>query len=392
MYEEVNIFPCFQPIISVASGRIVGYEALARQYDEQHNIVSAGALFSAKGIPAEQLRELDREVRWLALKKFSELGDTSCYLTLNISAAWIDYISNTNKLPTLEMLDKLNIDRSRVIIEITEGHADIGKLKDVVRRYRRYGLRVAVDDYGIGYSQLDRVIAINPDIIKIDMQLFKKAAKGEGAAREAVQLLTRFSKRLGSQIICEGVENMHEFLFGLSCGAQYMQGFLFSVAEPEFKEVGSYQQHISSLRKKFVARAIPEEQKKIDQLCAVKRLAYKLKEALQDDFNLNELSTWGFEDQGVLKFYLCNADGEQISPDFNFKDQHWFSDAKKIGLNWSWRPYFYQVVALNNCGKDNQLVVSESYRDYDSGVLCKTLSLYLDSERMLMVDMVHEGY
>ncbi|MDT8424860.1 MAG: EAL domain-containing protein [Methyloprofundus sp.] len=385
----MNVFPYFQPVISVASGKIVGYEALARQYDNQGNIVSAGTIFSSTETPIEQLRELDREVRWMALQKFSQLEDKSCYLTINISAAWIDYISNVNDLPTLDMLEKLQIDRSRVIIEITEGVANIDKLKAVVKIYRQHGLKVAIDDYGSGYSQLARVIAINPDIIKIDMGLFQLAVKG-GIASDAVQSLTCFGKRQGCQIVCEGVEKMDEFLFGLDCGAQYMQGFLFSQAQPEFQPLETYQQHITSLRNKFLSRKLSSEQNKIQRFQAIEQLSYKLKEALQDDFNLNELSTWGFEDQGVLKFYLCNPEGTQISSDFNFQNNSWFSDAKKRGLNWSWRPYFYQSIALYNCGIDNQVAISESYRDYDSGLLCKTLSLSLDKERILMIDIKNE--
>ncbi len=387
--QNMNIFPYFQPVISVASGKIIGYEALARQYDKQGNIVPAGAIFLSTETPIEQLRELDREVRWMALQKFSQLEDKSCYLTINISAAWIDYISNVNDLPTLDMLEKLQIDRSRVIIEISEGVANIDKLKAVVKTYRQHGLKVAIDGYGSGYSQLARVIAINPDIIKIDMGLFQLAVKG-GIARDAVQLLTRLGKRQGCQIVCEGVEKMDEFLFGLDCGAQYMQGILFSHAQPEFQDSEAYQQHITSLRKKFLSRKLSSEQKKVKRFQAIEQLSYKLKEALQDDFNLNELSTWGFEDQGILKFYLCNPEGTQISSDFNFQNNSWFSDPKKRGLNWSWRPYFYQSIALYNCGIDNQVAISESYRDYDSGLLCKTLSLSLDKERILMIDIKNE--
>jgi len=387
--KEIAIFPYFQPIIGVANGNIVGYEALARQYDEQGKVISAGDIFSSTAYSDEDLRELDRKVRWMALQKFSELEDTTTYLTINISAAWIDYLTNTNSLPTLEMLDKLNIDRSRIIIEITEAAADIDKLKQVVNKYRENGLKVAIDDYGAGYSQLDRVIALNPDIIKIDMRLFKMAVKG-GAASEAVKLLTRFGKRSGAKIICEGVENMREFLFGLSCGAQYMQGFLFSAAEEKFIEIDTYQQHIASLRTKFFARKLEDEKKKTLQFQEVKKLAYRLKEALQNDFNLNELAAWGLERQGILKFYLCNSHGEQISPDFNFRDEHWFCDTTKKGYNWSWRSYFYQIIALKQCGIENEIVISESYLDFDSGLLCKTLSLYLDKERMLMIDIKNE--
>ena len=385
-----TVFPYFQAIISVASGRIVGYEALAGHTKQRQLISDETVTVPGTAASAEQTRELDRQVRWLALQKFSVLEDKTSYITLNISAANIDCLNNVKQLPTIEMLEKLNIDRSRVIIEIADGEAEIGKLKEAVKLYRQHGLRVAVDHYGSGYSQLDRVIALNPDIIKIDMRLFKKAAKGGVAASEAVQLLTRFGKRQGYQIICEGVESMHEFFFGLSCGAQYMQGHLFSAAELDFKSPDFYQQHIASLRNKFLTRNLANEQKKLDRFSKIERLAYKLKEALQHDFNLNELSSWGFEDLGVLKFYLCNSSGEQISPDFNFKNNHWYSDAKKMGHNWSWRSYCYQTIALNNCGINNRVVISDSYRDYETGVLCKTLSLYLDSERMLMIDMKNE--
>ncbi len=378
-------FPCFQPIISVVNGRIVGYEALARKYDDQKNIVSAGTLFSSGRIPAEQLRELDRQLRWQALQQFSSL-QSQFYLALNISAAWIDYVTDIKELPTLRMLEKLNIDRSRIIIEISEAEADIHKLKEVVGIYRRNGLTVAVDDFGAGFSQLERVMLLNPDVIKIDVRLFKKAAKG-GVAKEIVQLLTRFGKRLGSQIVCVGVETDDEFMFGLNSGAQFMQGFLFSGAEPEFKQADRYQQHIASLRNKFLKRKLPAEQRKIERSNAIDELMHKLKDVLQSDFNLNALVTWDFERYGVLRFYLCDNSGEQISPDFNFSNGQWYNDSKQIGFNWSCRPYFYQILALENCGDYDHIVTSERYKDFDTGILCRTLSLSLDSERILMVDI-----
>jgi EAL domain-containing protein (putative c-di-GMP-specific phosphodiesterase class I) len=99
--------------------------------------------------------------------------------------------------------------------------------------YRKEGLRVAVDDFGAGFSQLERVIAIQPDIIKLDMRLFQNAARG-GVETDVVHLLTRLAKRTGCRIVCEGVETDEDFLFGLNCGAQYMQGYLFSPATANF--------------------------------------------------------------------------------------------------------------------------------------------------------------
>ncbi len=386
MGPQIPLFPYFQPIVSVASGKIVGYEALARQRNSQNKIVSAGPVFASPELDAKQRTELDRQVRRQALQKFAEL-DNGSYLAINISAAWIDNLRQLNALPTLKMLEELNIDRSRIIIEITEAHADINKLKEIAKRYRKQGLRVALDDFGAGSSQLERVIAIHPDIIKIDMRLFKRAAKG-GIAGEVVNLMTRLGKRTGCQIICEGVETDEEFLFGLNCGAQFMQGYLFSPAEAEFKPANLYEQHISSLRSKFLKNTVGKLQSKISGINGIKELIYRLADVLQGDFNLNELANWNFSQSGVIRFYLCDNQGYQSSPDFNFDEDKWFTDPRKIGFNWSWRPYFFQLLALEGAGDGDRIVTSERYRDFSTDLLCKTLSLRLDSERILLVDIV----
>lgn len=388
MADQPELFPYFQPIVSVASGKIVGYEALARQRNQLNKVVSAGALLASAELDAKQRTELDRQVRWQALQKFAEL-DNSSYLAINISAAWIDNLRQLNASPTLKMLEDLNIDRSRIIIEITEAHADINKLKQISKRYRNQGLRVALDDFGAGASQLERVMAIHPDIIKIDMRLFKQAAKG-GMAGEVVNMMTRLGKRTGCQIICEGVETDEEFLFGLSCGAQFMQGFLFSPAEADFKPSDSYQQHITSLRSKFLKHTVAKLHSKVADFNNTKALIYRLAAALQADFNLNQLASWNFSQSGVIRFYLCDDQGYQTSPDFNFNENKWFTDPRKIGFNWSWRPYFFQLLALEAAGDSNRIVTSERYRDFNSEVLCKTLSLRLDSGRILLLDIVAE--
>jgi len=387
MNQQNDIFPYFQPIIGVASGKIIGYEALARQYDEHKKIISAGNIFCNKEMKVTQLIELDRNIRRQALEKFSQLPGQS-YLTLNISSAWIEYVNDINELPTLKMIDELNIDRSRIIIEITDLEGDIDRLVRLVKVYRKNGLKVAIDDFGAGFSQLERVMAIRPDIIKIDMRLFKKAAKG-GIASDIVHLLTKLSKRTGCRIVCEGVETAEEFVFGLNCGAQFLQGYLFSEAKAEFLPELTYEKHIASLRSKFLNKTLIKQQNKISKIKKIKQLILRLKDTLQDDFNLNELATWNFEETGVLRFYLCNNQGIQLTPNFNFSGEKWFTDPSKIGFNWSWRPYFYHLLALERTEKQDlhRFVTSERYKDFASELLCKTLSIRLDKDRVLLVDI-----
>lgn len=388
MHQEKKLFPYFQPIIGAASGTIIGYEALARQHDAAGRVISAGELFSSPDIPADQLIAWDRMVRRQALERFSQ-SNYNGYLTINISAAWIDKVSDLNALPTIMMLNEFNIDRSRIIIEITESKGDLDKLVEIAAVYRGHGLKIAIDDFGAGFSQLERVMAIQPDIIKLDMQLFQNATRG-GIASDIVHLLSRLAKRTGCRIVCEGVETDEDFHFGLSCGAQYMQGYLFSPAMPEFKEPRHYQQQISSLRKTFLKKTLAKEEHKIQFISNIKGLIDLLKIALESDFNLNKLSAHPFEQSGVLRFYLCNNDGDQISSNFNFADGKWFEDTTQLGFNWAWRPYFYQLLALESAKDSYRIVTSERYRDFNTDMLCKTLSLRLDEERILLIDIAAE--
>ncbi len=386
--KKLFLFPYFQPIVGAASGTIIGYEALARQLDTTGRVISAGELFSSSDITAEQLIVWDRKVRRLALEQFSQ-SNCRGYLTINISATWIDRISDVESLPTLLMLDEFNIDRSRIIIEITESKGDLDKLVEIAAVYRRHGLKIAIDDFGAGFSQLERVMAIQPDIIKLDMQLFQNATRG-GIASDVVHLISRLAKRTGCRIVCEGVETVEDFHFGLSCGAQYMQGYLFSPATAEFKEPRYYQQQISSLRKTFLKKTLVKEEQKIQFIANIKDLIEILKRALQTDFSLNKLPVHPFEESGVLRFYLCSNEGNQISSNFNFADGKWFEDSTQLGFNWAWRPYFYQLLALESAKDSYRIVTSERYRDFNTDMLCKTLSLRLDDKSILLIDIASE--
>jgi EAL domain-containing protein (putative c-di-GMP-specific phosphodiesterase class I) len=388
MNQEQKLFPYFQPIVGAASGTLIGYEALARQYDATGRVISAGELFASPDIAFEQLISWDRMVRRRALEQFSQ-SNYNGYLTINISAAWIDQLTDFNSLPTLLMLDEFNIDRSRVIIEITESKGDLDKLVEIARVYRQHGLKIAIDDFGAGFSQLERVMSIQPDIIKLDMQLFQSAAKG-GIASDVVHLLSRLAKRTGCRIVCEGVETAEDFHFGLSCGAQYMQGYLFSPATADFKDPEHYQQQIRSLRKTFLTKTLAKEAHKIQFIANIKGLIELLKKNLETDFSLDTLSAHLFEGSGVLRFYLCNNEGDQISSNFNFADGKWFEDAAQLGFNWAWRPYFYQLLSLESVKDSYRIVTSERYRDFNTDRLCKTLSLRLDDERILLIDIAAE--
>ena len=386
-----SLFPFFQPILDVASHQIIGYEALARKLDDNNKIVTAGSILSDLNYDMPQRIEWDRMIRRQALMQLKQ-SQHPYYLVLNISSAWVEYALKQKQLPTVQMIDELELPRHRIIIDINEMSGDIQQLAKIVKAYQALGLKVAIDDFGSGFSQLERVMAIRPDIIKIDMRLFKQAPKG-GVASDVVQLLTQLSKRTGCRIFCEGVETDEEFLFGLTCGAQYFQGFLFSEAQNALQSPDHYEKHIDSLRKKFLYRSVEQQKNTLLHLDKIKQLILQLKLILQDDFSLYDLTELDFYSSRILRFYICNNEGFQTSPNFNCLDNQWITDSSMVGYNWSWRPYFYPLVAQENMSltiPPDSLITSERYKDFASDSLCKTISTRLDMDRILLIDIKHD--
>lgn len=387
--QSLDFFPYFQPIIEVASGRISSYEALARSRNNRGVILSAGALFSDPQISDLNKRRLDQQLRRQALAQAHALP-ANTRMTLNISPQWIDTLEEGGVIPTLEMIAQAGVDPRRIVIELTELSGDIKRILAVVQRYRQAGLQIAIDDFGAGFSQLDRVIALEPDIIKLDMQLFKQAFKG-GIAEQVVESLVELSTKTGARIVCEGVETAEEFHFGLKCGAGYMQGYLFAPAGPDFLSTDAYEAQVDRLRQDFFAQMSRQERHKIEQVRRIKQDVLALLALLQQQSPIDpdSLQRLYCGPPNLLRFYICDRNGKQVTANYNFDhpQQRWRCDPSQIGYNWAWRPYFYQLAALDSLRCD-RLVASNRYQDLASGQLCKTFAMLLDEQQVLLVDII----
>lgn len=375
--------PYFQPLIDTATGRIAGYEALARLRDEEGNVTSAGPLFTDPSVNPADLLELDRCVRRMALERFRD--NPEGFLSLNISPLWVSQLTPDAPLPSLQLLEEVGLPPEQVVFEITELQGNIEQLRDVVKRYREAGIRIAIDDFGAGYSMLDRVLALEPDILKLDIQLFRKAASGTGNSGDFVRALALMAEKSGCWIIAEGVENEQELHFALECGARYVQGYLFARPEENFLPNDAVQEQFSQLRDHYVKEKLAERA----QLAKLRRelavLFSELRQWLSRGARPTDLPSpkaypW------LLRCFLCDAHGTQISPNYEWTGQQWRSDPRYLDHNWSWRPYFYQILA--EAGEDSRVILSNRYRDATSNQYCLTSGLFIDDSRhLLLVDI-----
>lgn len=378
----------FQPFIDTATGRIAGVEALARLRGEDGQLRSAGPLFSDPKTPPSALRRLDREVREQALTRFHD-APQDWFLSLNISPRWISRLRPDQALPSLKQLQRSGIDPQRIVFEITELGGASTRLPGVVERYREAGARVAIDDFGAGYSQLDRVLALQPDILKLDMRLFQQAARG-GPSSEIVKALAQMAEKTGCWIIAEGVETEAELDFALECGARYVQGYLFAKADVEFFDSQAFVKHFAHLRDHYVQQKLAERARVMSLRQQLAELMDSFKDWIEAGSSAEYLphpltAPW------LLRMYQCDRYGTQLTANLEWRAHSWQSDTRYVGHNWSWRPYFYQLLAEG--WEERRLILSSTYRDATSNQYCLTAGQFIDNgKRLLLLDIDAAGF
>ena len=382
--SEHALFPYFQPIVETASGKIAGYEALARRLNEQGEVVSAGAVFNDPNLSWDERIQADRAVRYQALAALPSLPEDT-FLSLNLSPAWLNYLADMPALPTVEMQETLGVDPSRVIIEITELGGDLALLRSAVDRYRDAGFRIAVDDFGADFSQLDRLSLLMPDIVKLDMKLLWDGLED---ARNAsmVQLLGEMASRMGAKVLCEGVETEAAFHLALSCNAYYTQGFLYSEACAEPTPVDCFRQQLVGLRECFRDMSLDSAVRNQWLAQKVTAALIGLREQIRSGNFQTELDLQHHHPASqIIRFYVCDRLGNQISPNYENASGQWVRDDSALGSNWSWRPYFVELLSSDIA--EQRVLFSEPYHDIYAGELSQTAALPIDSTRILLVDL-----
>jgi EAL domain-containing protein (putative c-di-GMP-specific phosphodiesterase class I) len=214
----------WQPIVSLPSHDVIGYEALARFAQ----LADAEPLSPVVWFSAASHHGLRERLELLAARSaFSELDRLPAdgFVSLNVSPA-------TASHPDLEGL-VVGVGPDRVVLEIAED-AVAGAAPDVVdalARLRDKGVRVAVDDTGSGLVSLRQLLGVHADIIKIDTDVVRGI--DTDVTKQAIAFaLKSLAERSGAVSLAEGVETEEEAEMLESLGVEAAQGFLFGRPEP----------------------------------------------------------------------------------------------------------------------------------------------------------------
>jgi EAL domain-containing protein (putative c-di-GMP-specific phosphodiesterase class I)/GGDEF domain-containing protein len=206
----------FHPIVVATSGKIFGYEALARGV--MRSMRSPEVMFEIAA-QANLVWELSRLCRARAVEDMAHRFRDGELLFINIDPH--DFGDPEFNVENLGVDDP-----RRVVIEITERTAikDYPKFRERLRAFRERGFRFAVDDAGSGYAGLGSIANLEPDFIKLDISLIN-AIDTNFIKQNLVETMVRFANDHGARVIAEGVERAEEYKTVRDLGVHLVQGF-----------------------------------------------------------------------------------------------------------------------------------------------------------------------
>jgi PAS domain S-box-containing protein len=227
--ESDEIIPCFQPIVELNTGRLTGFEVLARWQHPQLGLILPENFISL----AEQnglIGQLMRQVLRGAFLSAPVLGET-LGLSVNVSATQLRDLSLPGQIR--EEAERAGFPLKRLTVEITESALldNLERAKKITGELRSMGCRLALDDFGTGYSSLRHLQELPFDDLKID-RIFVGAMTNTRDSRKIVAAIVGLGQSLGLRTVAEGIETEEQAEILLWLGCQLGQGWLYGRPAP----------------------------------------------------------------------------------------------------------------------------------------------------------------
>lgn len=225
--EYIKVF--YQPVVNAVTGKICGYEALARWDDPDFGFLSPVDFIET----LEEYHQIHRLDMYIVDKVCRDIDDEKNtgrkVLPVSLNFSRLDFDSLNLAKEVGACLEKYNVDKSAIHIEVTEStlSEDDVKLKEELKSFRAQGYALWLDDFGSGYSGLNVLKEYDFDLIKIDMK-FLSNFNGNTKAKQVLKNIINLAKDLGMQTLTEGVETQEAYDFLREIGCEKLQGYLFS--------------------------------------------------------------------------------------------------------------------------------------------------------------------
>lgn len=220
--DNYKIVSYFQPIINNKTKEIDKYESLVRLIDEEDNVIAPYEF-----LHVTKSGNYYNKITLRVLKNsFKMLEYINTKLSINLSV--LDIEKEDTRQEIFNLLDEYKEDNDRIVFELLEDEnlKDFRSIRRFIRTVKNRGVKIAIDDFGSGYSNFERLLEFEPDILKIDGSLIKNIEKDK-FSRNIIETIVDFAKKQNIQTIAEYVENESIFNLLNEIGVDYSQGYYF---------------------------------------------------------------------------------------------------------------------------------------------------------------------
>ncbi len=224
--KDGRIVPYYQPIVDTRTGEVHKYEVLARLIDENGLVIPpAHFIYLAKQI--KLYSELTKMVFDRAMKSIEEHG---LHLSINLSA------DDIHHLPTRDyIIDRLAMSghSDHLTFELLESEEakSYEEISAFIHRVKQYGVKIAIDDFGSGYSNFAKILKLKVDYIKIDGSFIKKIDT-DADSREFVEIIHRLANNYNLKTVAEFVADEAIYNTVRGIGIDFVQGYHFGKPKP----------------------------------------------------------------------------------------------------------------------------------------------------------------
>ncbi len=222
----------YQPLVESETRSLVGFEALVRWEHPERGLLSPGKFLSVaeeSGLIVELGQQvLERACRDLHRLQTAWRGDRPLHVSVNMAAKQFLHADAEHHLH--RCLERSGVAPAHVWIEITETTVldQPEEAEERIARLNRLGVKVCVDDFGIGYSSLGYLQRLSFSVLKLDRSFVKEGPRNEAIVAAVVTL----ARGLGMAVVAEGVESEEQLARVARLGCPLAQGFLFERAVP----------------------------------------------------------------------------------------------------------------------------------------------------------------
>jgi len=219
-----RVVPYYQPIMNNLTGKIEKYEALMRVIDDNGSILDVEDILTI----AKEAKLYGQLTKIILHKTFMYFRDKEYDFSVNISLE--DIVNKSTREYIYSVIEEFKEVSYRLTFEILESEEvkDYEEFSSFIKRIKEYGVKIAIDDFGSGYSNFSYLINKDIDYFKIDGSLIKNIHKDTNA-RLVVETIVSFAKKANIKTIAEFVNSKEVFEAVKEIGIDYSQGYYVGV-------------------------------------------------------------------------------------------------------------------------------------------------------------------